>query len=132
MMRGAASRCVVTTVTVVTLVSACTSSIPVPKSEAIEQKEFYRYRMRLHMTNGEELMTKRMTVSDSTVTIYSLRAEDRTVEKDPPLVIPLSEVESIERIKFDDARTAGALIFLSLPVFALWWITSHYFGPDSS
>jgi hypothetical protein len=131
-MPGVAYRRVVATVTVVAFLSACTSSIPVPKNEAIEQKEFYRYRMRLHLTNGEELMTKRMTVSDSTVTIYSLRAENKTVEKNPPLVIPLSEVESIERIKFDDARTAGALLFLSLPIFAIIWIATQYDWTDES
>ncbi len=131
MMRGAACRPVATTVTVVAFLAACTSSIPVPKSEAIEQKEFYRYRMRLHMTNGEELMTKRMTVEDSTITIQSLREESRTAYRDTMLVVNWKDVQSMERVEFDDTKTIGAILFISLPIIALIWLGEQLkYGAD--
>jgi hypothetical protein len=127
-----AYRRIVTTATAAAFLTACTSSVPVRKTEAVEQKEFYRHRMRLHLTSGEELMTKRMSVTDSTVTIYVLGVEGKTIEQKPPLVIPMSEVESIERIQFDDAKTIGACIFLALPIIGLLWIASNFDWEDES
>ena len=132
MARALAAYRIVAAATLVAFLTACTSSVPVPKTEAVEQKEFYRHRMRLHLTSGEELMTKRMSVTNSTVTIYMLGVEGKAIEQNPPLVIPMSEVESMERVQFDDAKTIGACIFLALPIIGLLWIASSLDWEDES
>lgn len=125
MTRGMAARRVVVAVTLLAFLVACTSSIPVPKTEAIEQKEFYRHKVRLKLTNGEELVTKRMVVTDSTATLYSVSFEGKMVDRDPPLVIPLNEVERIERVQRDNARTWGGVMFLSALTLVVVWVGSQ-------
>ena len=105
--------------TALAMITACTSKTVIPKNEAVEQKEFYRHRMVVHVRDGNDLFTKRMSISDSTITIQSIREEGRTAYRDTTLVLNWTDVESIERIQFDDAKTIGALLFAAIPVYLI-------------
>lgn len=108
--------------------------MPISQNEAIEEKEFYDERLAIHLRDGRELFTRRVSVTDSTLTIYSLTNGGKKVVLEPPMVVNWSEVESMERMKFDDAKTIGALLFVSLGIVGIWWVGKHLpdgeFHPD--
>ena len=122
----------VSAITAALFLSACTSTTLVPKEQAIEKKEYYDKRIRLQLSDGEELHVRRMTVSDSTLTIYSYASPGKAIaDYDPPRMVAMSDVDSIEEISFDDAATLGAILFISLPIIGLIWLGNQFaFGAD--
>jgi hypothetical protein len=110
---------VVGAVTLLAFFVACTSSIPVPKSDAIAQKEFYQHHTRVRMKDGEELLAGRMVVNDSTITFYSLLQDGKPFDQQQPLVVRLDEVNSIEQIQHDRGKTITMLVLVSVPIIVV-------------
>ena len=108
--------------------AACTEAVPMHRQVAIERHEFYDHTMRIRLTSGDTIETKRMTVTESSVTIHELKRRFRSDKLDEPLVIPMSDVEGIERIEFDESNTIATAATLGLLLFVAWVFSGFDFG----
>ncbi len=88
-------------------------SVPMHRTDAIQMHEFYED-MRVRLNNGKTYDTKRMTVNHATVTIYQLKRRWRSDKLDEPIVIPMSDVDTIEKFQYDASNTAAAVAAFGL------------------
>jgi hypothetical protein len=102
--------------TLTAFLAACTESIPMHRSDAIQMHEFHED-MRVRLNNGKTYDTKRMTVNHATVTIYELKRRWRSDNKlDEPIVIPMSDVDTIERFQYDHSNSIATTVVIVVPV----------------
>jgi hypothetical protein len=118
---------VVAIITIVMLL-ACSSRVPVTRNEAVKEKDPKRYV--LHLRSGEELITKRIAIDDSIITVYSIVVEGKEVDQQPPRVVDWNEVEKLERSEFDDAETIALILVIGGIVFLLVEASGISFGAD--
>lgn len=85
------------------------------RSDVIEQHEFHEH-MRVRLNNGKTYDTKHMTVTASTVTIYQLKRRWRSDELDEPIVIPMSDVDTIERFQYDRSNSIATTVVIAAPI----------------
>lgn len=99
------------------------------RSDVIEQHEFHEH-MRVRLNNGKTYDTKHMTVTASTVTIYQLKRRWRSDELDEPIVIPMSDVDTIERFQYDASNSTATVVTIGLlaaiAVFVVWFTTGFW------
>ena len=81
-------------------------------SDVIEQHEFHEH-MRVRLNNGKTYDTKRMTVNHATVTIYELKRGGKLEE---PIVIPMSDVDTIERFQYDPSNSIATTVVIAAPI----------------
>jgi len=95
------------------------------RSDAIQMHEFHED-MRVRLNNGKTYDTKRMTVNHATVTIYELKRGGKLEE---PIVIPMSDVDTIEKFQYDASNSAATVVTIGLLTFIVAlvaWITSGH------
>jgi len=73
-----------------------------------------------HLIDGSELKPTRLIKTDSTFVIYEVYKNGKSVKVDDPIVVPVSEVESIEKITMWWIPTIAILAGMS--AFALYII----------
>ena len=80
--------------------------------DVIEQHEFHEH-MRVRLNNGKTYDTKRMTVTQTTVTIYELKGSGKL---DQPIIIPMIDVDTIERFQYDASNSIATTVVIAVPI----------------
>ena len=95
-----------------TFLAACSEGVWMHPKDVIEQHEFHEH-MRVRLNNGKTYDTTRMTVTQTTVTIYELKGSGKL---DQPIVIPMNDVDTIERFQYDHSNSIATAVVIAVPI----------------
>lgn len=95
-----------------TFLAACSEGVWMHPKDVIEQHEFHEH-MRVRLNNGKTYDTKRMTVTQTTVTIYELKGSGKL---DQPIIIPMIDVDTIERFQYDASNSIATTVVIAVPI----------------